>query len=221
MPLSAGAARGEEPGERARVPQEPWRRRLARFAIREYRTAVLPKAPQLKPQDVLVLLKLLLREDGVWSYPRIAAELGMSGSEVHAAVKRALAAKLAVPQEPRRIEVQAQNLLEFLVHGAKYAFPVARGPVTRGHPTSYAAPALRRRLVENEGLPPVWPDPEGPVRGESFSPLYASQAVIRAILADSALYEAVALVDAIRGGTARERKAATELLERMLQTRKR
>ncbi len=86
--------------------------------------------------------------------------LGMSASEVHAAVKRALVAKLATAQEPRRIWVQSQNLLEFLVHGAKYAFPAARGPVTRGYPTSYAAPALRQRLVGNEGLPPVWPDPE-------------------------------------------------------------
>lgn len=181
---------------------------------------MLPKAPQLKPQDVLVLLKLALRGEGAWSYPQIAAGLGMSASEVHAAVKRALAAKLAVAQEPRRIGVQSQNLLEFLVHGAKYAFPVARGPVTRGHPTSYAAPALRQRLVENEGLPPVWPDPEGSVRGESFSPLYPSQAVIRAILADPPLYKAVALVDAIRGGAARERKVAAELLERMLRSRK-
>jgi hypothetical protein len=49
----------------------------------------------------------------------------------------------------------------------------------------------------------------------------ARRAVIRAILADPPLYEAAALVDAIRGGTARERKVATELLERMLQTRKR
>ncbi len=177
---------------------------------------MLPKSAQLKPQDVLVLLKLALQGDVAWSYPQVAAALGMSASEVHAAVKRAVAAKLAIAQEPRRIGVHSQNLLEFLVHGAKYAFPAARGPVTRGYPTSYAAPALRQRLVGNEGLPPVWPDPEGPIRGESFSPLYASQAVVRAILADPQMYEVTALVDAIRGGTARGRKVATDLLERML-----
>ncbi len=182
---------------------------------------MLPKAIHLKPQDVLVLLKLAVRNDAVWSYPRIAAELGMSASEVHAAVKRAFLAKLAVALQPKGFAVQPQNLLEFLVHGAKYAFPAVRGPITRGHPTGYAAPVLRSRFVNVEWLPPVWPDPEGTVRGESFSPLYPSQAVIRAILADPPMYDATALVDAIRGGSARERRVATELLERLLTRRRR
>lgn len=182
---------------------------------------VLPKAPQLKPQDILVLLKLALREDDAWSYPRIAAELGMSASEVHASVKRAVLAQLAVPCQPKGFVVQPQNLVEFLVHGAKYAFPAVRGPITRGHPTGYAAPVLRSRIMAEEGLPPVWPDPEGTARGEAFSPLYPSQAVIRAILADPPMYDATALVDAIRGGSARERKVATEILERLLAGRRR
>lgn len=182
---------------------------------------MLLKAPQLKPQDVLVLLKLAVRNDAVWSYPQIAAALGMSASEVHAAIRRAVLARLAVLQGPKAISVHPQNLLEFLVHGAKYAFPVIRGPITRGHPTGYAAPVLRNRIVDGEGLPPVWPDPDGSVRGESFSPLYPSQAVIRAILADPPMYDATALVDAIRGGSARERQVATELLQRLLTSRKR
>lgn len=182
---------------------------------------MLPKAPQLKPQDVLVLLKLAVGGDDPWSYPRIAVELGMSASEVHAAMRRAVLAKLAVASQPKGFRVHAQNLIEFLVHGVKFAFPVARGPITRGHPTAYAAPVLRKRIVEGEGLPPVWPDPEGTVRGESFSALYPSQAVIRAILADPPMYDAVALVDAIRGGSARERQVATELLEQLVTRRKR
>ena len=76
---------------------------------------MLPKAPQLKPQDVLVLLKLAIRNDDVWSYPRIAAELGMSASEVHAAVKRAVLAKLAVAHQPKGFAIHPQNLLEFLL----------------------------------------------------------------------------------------------------------
>ena len=59
------------------------------------------------------------------------------------------------------------------------------------------------------------------VRGESFSPLYPSQAVIRAVLADPAMYDATALVDSIRGGSARERQVATELLEQLVTRRKR
>ncbi len=144
----------------------------------------------------------------------------MSASEVHAAMRRAVLAKLAVAQQPKGFRIHVQNFLEFLVHGVKYA-PVTRGAVTRGYPTAYAAPVLRKRIVEGEGLPPVWPDPEGSVRGESFSPLYPSQAVIRAILADPVMYDATALVDATRGGSARERQVATELLERLVTSRNR
>ncbi len=54
-----------------------------------------------------------------------------------------------------------------------------------------------------------------------FSPLYPSQAVIRAILVDPQLYDAAALVDAIRGGSARERQVAAELLERLVSRNKR
>ena len=50
----------------------------------------------LKPQDVLVLLKLVALGDRSWSYAWLAVQLGMSPSQLHAAVKRALAAQLAV-----------------------------------------------------------------------------------------------------------------------------
>jgi hypothetical protein len=178
------------------------------------------RTPQLKPQDLLVLLKLATRREVGWSYPSLAAALGLSASEVHAAVKRALVARLAVERKPREIDVHAQNLLEFLVHGAKYAFPAVRGPVTRGHPTGRAAPVLRERIVSGDDLPPVWADPSGTTRGESLSPLYGSASALKAVVADPDLYAAVALVDAIRGGSARERKVASDLLEKMLTGRR-
>jgi hypothetical protein len=61
---------------------------------------------------------------------------------------------------------------------------------------------------------PVWPSPDGPVRGESFEPLYPSAVV--AARSDPRLYEALALVDALRGGRARERTLAADLLARAL-----
>ncbi|MFV9616498.1 MAG: hypothetical protein ACNYZG_11110 [Gammaproteobacteria bacterium] len=47
----------------------------------------------LKPQDVLFLLKLVSLDKKPWSFNKIAIEIGMSPSEVHAAAKRALAAR--------------------------------------------------------------------------------------------------------------------------------
>ena len=38
----------------------------------------------LKPQDILILLKLAARGEEPWRYDLLAKELGMSASEVHA-----------------------------------------------------------------------------------------------------------------------------------------
>ena len=149
------------------------------------------------------MLKLVVRGDSEWSYPILSHELSMSSSEVHAGIKRAVAARLMDMQTKVPIK---SNLLEFLIHGVKYAYPPDRGGMTRGMPTAYAAPPLNALIVQSDEPPPVWPDPEGPVRGYEFSPLFSSVPV--ACKADPELYELLALVDAIRDGRARERKIA-------------
>jgi hypothetical protein len=105
-------------------------------------------------------------------------------------------------------------LEEFLVHGVKYAFPPVRGGITRGVVTGSSAPPLDKKIVQTEDFPPVWPDPEGSVRGLEFSSLYRS--VPKAALQDERLYELLVLVDAIRNGRARERKIAVEELQARL-----
>jgi hypothetical protein len=164
----------------------------------------------LKPQDAVVLLKLAVA-GSEWTYPSLAESLGMSASEVHAAVRRA--ARAGLYDEQRR-SPNRKALIEFLVHGLRYVFPAERGPLTRGLPTAYAAPPLNQKIQASAEPPPVWPDAEGTVRGEELRPLYRS--VPRAARRDQALYELLALVDAIRAGRARERKiAATELEARL------
>ncbi len=133
----------------------------------------------------------------------------MSPAEVHASVRRATHAGLLGPK--RRPNMRA--LREFIVHGVKYAFAPERGRVTRGIPTAHAAPPLEREIAGSE-LPPVWPHSEGTVRGETFEPLYPS--VPKAVKSDPLLYELLALVDAIRGGRARERKLAEKHLRKRL-----
>ena len=60
----------------------------------------------------------------------------------------------------------------------------------------------------------MWPYAEGKVRGYAFAPLYRT--VPEAALRDPALYELLALVDAIRDGRARERSLARQALEKRL-----
>lgn len=167
----------------------------------------------LKPQDVLFLLKLVSLNKAPWIFNELAIALGMSASEVHAAAKRVVVARLAIKQDGE-ILPNIRNLQEFLLHGIQYVFVPERGELNRGFPTSFAAEPLVQLFADNQELPPVWPDAEGTVRGESFSPLYKS--VPKAVKQDAELYKLLALVDAIRGGRARERELAKkELVKRL------
>ncbi len=167
----------------------------------------------LKPQDVLVLLKLVALGPEKWSYAELAVQLGMSPSQLHAAIKRVLSAHLAVRRDDL-IVPNLRNLEEFLIHGLKYVFVPERGEMTRGIPTGYAAPPLNAFFSSNSEPPPVWPDPQGSVRGFSFAPLYPLAPV--AAQADPLLYQLLVLIDGIRGGRARERALAIDELKKRL-----
>ena len=178
----------------------------SRIANREY-------TMNLKPQDILFLLKLVALGKNPWSFNKLSVEIGMSPSEVHAAAKRAISARLAVKKDDN-IRPNIRNLEDFLLHGVQYVFVPERGELNRGIPTAYASAPLDSYFDAVNEPPPVWPDPEGEVRGESFSPLYRSAP--KAAKNDPKLYELLALVDAIRGGRARERDIAKKELKKRL-----
>ena len=168
----------------------------------------------LKPQDVCVLLKIVALGRAPWSYSQLAYELGMSASEVHAGVKRAMEASLMRLDEGWGFPETAA-LEELLVHGLRYVFAPARGGLVQGVPTAHAAPPLNRFLIlQSEEPPPVWPDASGEVRGLEFAPLYKS--VPQAARRDARLYELLALVDAIRGGDTQQRIVAVRELRTRL-----
>ncbi len=168
----------------------------------------------MKPQDILVLLKLVAIESKSWSYADLSASLGISSSQLHSAIKRTKASKLTI-EKNKKIVPNIRNLKEFLIHGAKYTFVAERGEPTRGIPTSYAAPPLKEMLLlSSDGPVPVWPDPEGEVRGITFYPIYKTSP--QAAKKDQKLYELLVLVDSIRGGRAREQELAKkELIKRL------
>lgn len=167
----------------------------------------------LKPQDVLVVLKLAL--DGEMSYPQLAQSVGLSVGEAHNAVRRLGVAQLldVAERKPRLAALE-----EFLVHGVRYAFPAQRKGLTRGIPTAASAPPLNAILTSNHEAPSVWPHSEGTIRGEELTPLYAS--VADACRGDVRLYEMMALVDSIRAGGARERQLAIQELQERLNSLK-
>ena len=169
---------------------------------------------ELNTLDVLVLLKIQVLESETWTQTLLADELCVVQSQVHASLKRAEAARLISSTSKR---ISRQGLAEFLIHGVKYAFPADRGEMTRGIVTGYAAPPLHDLIVQPDSPPPVWPHPEGTVRGYAFGPL--DRRAPRAALKDPKLYELLVLIDAIRDGRAREAAISVEILkERLGQT---
>lgn len=110
-------------------------------------------------------------------------------------------------------EWTAAALLELLVHGVRYLLPPVWTSITRGIPTAHAAPPLVGAIVDDE-TQPVWPHPDGTVRGQGLKPIYKS--VPDAARDDHVVHEWLALVDAIRSGRARERELAARLLKERL-----
>jgi hypothetical protein len=130
---------------------------------------------------------------------------------VQARPRRAKAAMATHADNPAR--VNSRNLAEFAVHGAKYAFPAERLPVSVGVPTSHSAPAFAGVFAPGSD-DWVWPHPNGTVRGPGLEPLHPS--VPYAATQDAKLYEMLALFDALRVGRARERGMALERLEALI-----
>lgn len=159
----------------------------------------------MRPQDVVVLLKLTTLGALPWQGKDLAAALLISPAEISDALRRCRYAGLLLP-DGRTVDRPA--LLRLLVHGLPYVFPARPGALVAGVPTAHSAvPGLQPPAT----LPPyVWPAPEGPLTGEAIEPLYPGAPA--AALLDAALHELLALVDALRAGDAAQRPSARELL---------
>jgi hypothetical protein len=164
----------------------------------------------MKPQDIVILLKILTLENRKWRIIDIAESLQMSSSTVSQALERNRFARLI---DSSKKKVQKANLLDFLEYGIKYVFPVEPSSVKVGIPTAHSAPPLDKIIVSKNEVY-VWAAHKrngGTAKGESITPLH--ECVISAIKNDEKLYEMLALVDAIRVGKAREHNLAVKELK--------
>ena len=168
----------------------------------------------LKPQELLVLLKVSAHPTRKFTFAALAEELAMSAAEVHASVKRAKGAGLVNERGRGDWAPIRPALQEFLVHGVRYAFPAEMGPVKRGIPTAHAAPVLAGRLLSAGEHMHVWEDAHGSVLGQRVEPLH--KGVPHAVRRDATLYAMLALVDAVRLGQERESAVAGKLLAEYL-----
>ena len=159
----------------------------------------------MRPQDVVILLKIISVGHANWRYSDIAQSLHISQSEVAEALNRSKLARLVDASKKR---VFRASFMEFLTYGVKYVFPAQPGSLVRGIPTAHSARPMSDLIISDEAY--VWPSSVGNMRGQAIDPLYPS--VIKAIRKDPKLYEMLALLDAIRVGRTREYKIAVEAL---------
>lgn len=129
------------------------------------------------------------------------------------AAARLMASETTPVLDDNPARVHGPNLIEFAVHGARYAFPAQRLPTSAGVPTARSWPAAARWLPPGEDAW-VWPHPQGVANGQGIEPLHAG--VPYAATQDPALHEMLALFDALRLGGAEDRQKAADRLSELI-----
>jgi hypothetical protein len=165
----------------------------------------------LKSQDIVLLIKLLLKKNEEWRQVDLATETGISQGEVAKSLLRLSKANLVNGKRANRTAS-----LEFLIHGVKYFFPAELGPLTVGVPTAISAPAHEKMVVQSPDEIFVWPYSKGTKRGQVIVPLYPKLA--EAALKDRDFYDLMSAIDIIRIGRSRERKLAEQFLEKRIKS---
>ena len=164
----------------------------------------------IKGQDIVVLAKLMDKNAWELTYAELGEATRISASEAHSAIRRLQEASLVNSER----HLMKRNVREFLFHALRYFFPLKyAGGVTKGMPTSYSAP-VAHDMFSTSGLPPVWNGSDGTVLGLGVEPVYPTAPA--AAESSPALYNALALIDMLRGGRIRERLFAEGKIEEML-----
>lgn len=163
----------------------------------------------MRPQDIVILLKLISIEGKSLNISELSHSLFLSLSEVSQSLNRSQIANLI---DYDKKNVFRQNLMEFIEHGAKYVFPSRPGSMIRGMPTAHSHPFMEKKI--NGDIPYVWPDNQGNEIGLELLPFYEKQT--DAARQDEKLYKLLALVDVLRIGKVREIKLAVPELKKMI-----
>ncbi len=158
----------------------------------------------------MVLLKIIAYGDKPWLQVPMAKELNIGQSEMSRSLNRSRFANL-LDETGRKVRRLA--LMDFLEKGVAYVFPQRPGSLVRGIATSHSASPLKEQTQSDESY--VWASAKGKLKGQAIMPLYKS--VPEMALNDPKLHEMLALVDAIRVDSVREKKlAVAELKKRIL-----
>ena len=163
----------------------------------------------MRPQDIVILLKIISKGKQAWLNKDLAYELFLSQSEISESLNRSKIAGL-VNSDCKK--VHRQSLLEFIQYGLHYVFPVIPEGLSNGVLTAHSHPIMKNQFQSDQAY--VWPDIEGKDFGLSIAPLYKD--VVKAIKIDQKLYDLLALTDVLRIGRVREIKYSLPILKQIM-----
>ena len=168
----------------------------------------------LKPQDTLIALKTWAdSQRGLhWPLRESALYIGISASEFSKGLKRLEASSLLVARNDQRF-VEPNALLEWLCYGVRYAYPAQSSGFGRGMPTSWNCEYLVSEMVSPTPAM-IWQQPGGEVEGVIIEPIHASAPF--AASQNELMYQALAVIDAIRLGKPRELAIARDILTKLI-----
>ncbi len=163
----------------------------------------------MRPQDIVILLKIVVFRSAHWQNKQLAEQLCISASEVSESLNRSALAGL-LSDDKRKVYTNA--LLEFVQHGLHYVFPAAPGAMVNGIYTAHSHQFMKNHFKSEINY--VWRYEKSKVRGLMIEPLYDK--AVEAVQKDEQLYKMLALTDIFRVGRVREIKFAAAEFKKML-----
>ena len=121
----------------------------------------------MRPQDVVILLKIIALNTEVWQNKHLSEQLYISASEVSESLNRSALAGL-ISDDKRRVYINA--LFEFLQYGLQYVFPTAAGAMVNGIYTAHSHPFIKSHFKSEMNY--VWRYERSKVCGLMIEPLY-------------------------------------------------
>ena len=164
----------------------------------------------MRPQDIVVLLKIIALKDDNWYNSDLAQSLRISPSEISEVLNRCRIAGLI---DSKKRNVNINSFIEFLIYGLKYVFPAEPGAIVKGFPTAHSASPIKEQISSGADVY-VWPSAKGTCRGQAVAPLYKT--IPQVAPENKSFYELLTIVDTIRIGRVREINIATEELNKRL-----
>lgn len=162
----------------------------------------------MRPQDIVVLLKIVAINNDDWRNSDLAYSLNISASEVTEVLNRC---KIAGLIDSKKRNIHRNSFLEFLIYGLRYVFPTQPGAMVKGIPTAHSASPIKEHISSGSDVY-VWPSAKGTHRGQAIEPLFKS--IPQIVQEDKLFHELLVIVDTIRVGKVRELNIAIEELKK-------